>query len=65
MERASGSFSRSLVLPEGVDPTQIRARIEHGVLEVSVPKPQHRAPHRVAIDVAGDVAHVEGAPAAA
>ncbi|HUB72508.1 MAG TPA: Hsp20/alpha crystallin family protein [Solirubrobacteraceae bacterium] len=53
VERASGSFSRSLVLPEGVDPQQIRARIENGVLEVSVPKPAERAPHRVAIDVAG------------
>jgi HSP20 family protein len=63
VERASGSFSRSLVLPEGVDPTQIRARIEHGVLEVSVPKPHQRAPHRVAIDVAGDVAHVDSAHA--
>jgi len=53
VERASGSFSRSLVLPEGVDPQAVRARFERGVLEVSVPKPQQRAPHRVAIDVAG------------
>jgi HSP20 family protein len=53
VERASGSFSRSLVLPEGVDPQQIRARIENGVLEVSVPKPAERPPHRVAIDVGG------------
>lgn len=53
VERASGSFSRSLVLPEGVDPQQIHARIEHGVLEVSVPKPQQRAPHRISIDVSG------------
>jgi HSP20 family protein len=59
VERASGSFSRSLVLPEGVDPQQIRAHIEHGVLEVSVPKPQERAPHRVAIDVAGKAAEVQ------
>jgi len=53
VERASGSFSRSLVLPEGVDPQQIHARIENGVLEVSIPKPVERKPHRVAIDVAG------------
>ncbi|HLH13262.1 MAG TPA: Hsp20/alpha crystallin family protein [Solirubrobacteraceae bacterium] len=58
VERASGSFSRSLVLPEGVDPQQIRARIEHGVLEVSVPKPAERKPHRVAIDVAGSATQV-------
>jgi HSP20 family protein len=52
VERTSGSFSRSLVLPEGVDPTQVQARIEHGVLEVSVPKPAERAPHRVAVETA-------------
>jgi len=63
VERASGSFSRSLVLPDGVDPQQVRARIEHGVLEVSVPKPQERAPHRVAIDVAGNATEVEGSRA--
>lgn len=56
VERASGSFSRSLMLPEGVDPQSIQARIEHGVLEVSVPKPKQREPHRVAIDVAGAAA---------
>jgi HSP20 family protein len=53
VERASGSFSRSLVLPDGVDPQGIRARIEHGVLEVSVPKPAQPSPHRVSIEVAG------------
>ncbi|HEV3047464.1 MAG TPA: Hsp20/alpha crystallin family protein [Solirubrobacteraceae bacterium] len=52
VERASGSFSRSLALPEGVDAQQIQARIEHGVLEVSVPKPARRAPHRVAVETA-------------
>ncbi|HTU77655.1 MAG TPA: Hsp20/alpha crystallin family protein [Solirubrobacteraceae bacterium] len=54
VERASGSFSRSLVLPDGVDPQAIHARIEHGVLEISVPKPAQRTPHRVAIDGAAN-----------
>lgn len=35
-ERRSGSFSRSLTLPEGVDESKIRARYEDGVLEVIV-----------------------------
>jgi HSP20 family protein len=35
-ERRSGSFRRSLQLPEGVDEDSIRARFENGVLEVSV-----------------------------
>jgi HSP20 family protein len=64
VERSSGSFSRSLVLPEGVDPQAIHARIEHGVLEVSVPKPQQRAPHRVRIDVAGKAAVADAGAAA-
>jgi HSP20 family protein len=63
VERASGSFSRSLVLPDGVDAQQISARIEDGVLEVSVPKPAQRKPHRVAIAVAGEAAHDGGGQA--
>src|SRR5919112_2389451 len=35
-ERRSGSFRRSIHLPEGVDEDNIRARFEHGVLEVSI-----------------------------
>jgi len=35
-ERRSGSFRRSIHLPEGVDEDNIRARFENGVLEVSI-----------------------------
>ncbi len=35
-ERRSGSFRRSLQLPEGVNEDSIRARFENGVLEVSI-----------------------------
>jgi HSP20 family protein len=55
-ERAFGSFSRSLTLPDGVDPDAVTAKSDDGVLEVRVPKPAERKPHRVAI---GDRA-VEG-----
>jgi HSP20 family protein len=51
IERASGRFSRSLTLPDGVDPESIRAQFDKGVLEVRVPKPAERKPHRVAISV--------------
>ena len=51
LERASGAFSRSLTLPEGIDPETISARFEHGVLEVRIPKPEERKPRRVAIQV--------------
>jgi len=49
LERAHGAFSRSLTLPEGVDPDAVTARFEHGVLEVEVPKPAARRPRRIAI----------------
>jgi HSP20 family protein len=53
VERASGSFSRSLTLPEGVNPEAVSARFDKGVLEVRVPKPEQRKPRKVAISVGG------------
>jgi HSP20 family protein len=49
VERAYGSFSRSLSLPQGVDPDKVAAEFDKGVLEVRIPKPEERKPHRVAI----------------
>jgi HSP20 family protein len=60
LERASGAFSRSLTLPEGVDPDSIQAHFDKGVLEVRVPKPGERKPRRVAISVGASAAVVEG-----
>ena len=60
LERASGAFSRSLTLPEGVDPEGITARFEHGVLEVRIPKPEERKPRRVAIQVGDAPTAIEG-----
>ena len=37
VERAYGSFSRTLKLPEGVDADSISASFDRGVLEVKVP----------------------------
>ena len=53
VERASGAFSRSLTLPEGIDPDAIRASFENGVLEVRVPKPEQRKPRKVTISAGG------------
>ena len=53
VERASGSFSRSLTLPEGVDPEAVSASFDRGVLEVRIPKPEQRKPRKVAISVGG------------
>jgi HSP20 family protein len=49
VERAFGSFSRSLTLPDGIDPDRIQASFDRGVLEVRVPKPEERKPHRISI----------------
>ena len=38
VERAFGSFSRSLTLPEGVDGEAITAGFDRGVLEIHVPQ---------------------------
>jgi HSP20 family protein len=60
LERAAGSFARSLRLPENVDASSIEAQFDRGVLEVRVPKPEQRKPHRVAISVGEASAPVEG-----
>ena len=49
MERAHGSFSRSLTLPKGIDPEAVTAAFDRGVLEVRVPKPEQRQPRRITI----------------
>ena len=49
LERSYGSFSRSLTLPEGVDPESVQASFDRGVLEVRIPKPEERKPRRIEI----------------
>jgi len=53
IERSFGSFSRSLTLPEGVNPEAISAEFTNGVLEVRIPKPEERKPRRVEIKAGG------------
>ena len=53
LERASGGFSRSLTLPEGVDPEKVEAGFDRGVLEVRIPKPEQRKPRKVTISAGG------------
>jgi len=54
IERAFGSFRRSLTLPEGVDPESVTASFTNGVLEVRIPKPEERKPRKVAIQVGAE-----------
>jgi HSP20 family protein len=48
-ERSYGSFSRSLVLPSGVDAGAIKATTRDGVVEVTVPLPPEASKEKVTI----------------
>jgi HSP20 family protein len=60
VERASGAFSRSLTLPEGVEGDAIAATFDKGVLEVRIPKPEARKPRKLQIQVGDAPAEIEG-----
>ena len=49
IERSFGRFSRSLTLPDGIDAESVAAGFDRGVLEVRIPKPAERKPHKVEI----------------
>jgi HSP20 family protein len=51
VERAFGSFARSLTLPEGVDAEAVTANFDRGVLEIRIPKPEQRKPRKISIGV--------------
>ena len=60
VERAFGSFSRSLTLPKGINAEAVTANFDRGVLEVRVPKPEQRKPRRIEIANAGGQKTIEG-----
>jgi HSP20 family protein len=54
-ERRYGRFSRSLPLPEGVSPEDVRCTFQNGVLEVTMPAPQvEKRGRRIEIQEASD-----------
>ena len=50
-ERACGTFSRSFALPKSVDSTRTEAKLEHGVLTVTLPKREESKPRSVSVKV--------------
>jgi len=52
VERSSGSFVRSIALPNEVDMEQIDAHYEHGVLHISLPKSAKQQPKKIQIRTA-------------
>jgi HSP20 family protein len=49
-ELAYGKFSRSMTVPEGVDPDKVKATFKNGVLEVTLPAPQQLAAKKIQIE---------------
>lgn len=50
-ERAFGRFRRVVQLPFRVDPDEVAARFEHGVLAIELHRPEADKPRRIAIGV--------------
>jgi HSP20 family protein len=51
-ERWSGSFTRTIALPTGIDPDKIKATFKNGVLEVLIPKAAHAAGKSIEVKAA-------------
>ena len=64
-----GSFTRTVALPEGLEPDRATARFEHGLLALSVPKAEIVKPKQIRItpvtdDHANDAGDHAGTPSA-
>jgi HSP20 family protein len=60
IERSFGRFSRTLTLPEGLDPDGVTAEFDRGVLSVRIPKPEQVKPRRIEIGSGNGKPAVEG-----
>ena len=50
-ERRFGSFSRSIALPEGINPDSVKAELKNGVLKVSIEKPKIEESKKIKIGI--------------
>src|SRR5277367_204846 len=54
VERQYGSFTRSFTLPSSVDPGQVSARCDKGVLNISLAKKAEAKPMQIKVNVGGE-----------
>ena len=54
VERQYGSFTRSFTLPSSVDPGQVSARCDKGVLKIGLAKKVEAKPTQIKVDVGGE-----------
>lgn len=48
-ERSYGPFGRTIALPFNVDPDQVRAQCDNGILSVTLPRPESEKPKKIRI----------------
>ena len=46
-----GSFERTILLPEGIDPEGVKASSKDGILEIRIPKQPEVLPRKVTVEV--------------
>jgi HSP20 family protein len=54
VERQYGSFTRSFTLPSSVDPGQVSARCDKGVLNINLAKKAEAKPTQIEVNVGGE-----------
>ena len=54
VERQYGSFTRSFTLPSSVDPGQVSARCDKGLLNISLAKKAEAKPTQIKVNVGGE-----------
>ena len=50
-EILEGSFERTILLPEGIDPEGVTAASKDGILEISIPKKAEILPRKVSVEI--------------
>jgi len=54
VERQYGSFTRSFTLPSSVDPEQVSARYDNGVLKIKLAKKAEAKPKQIKVSVGSE-----------